>query len=83
MSAADRQRRHRERQRKGVAVLPIEVDGGVYWALTLAGLVAEADLTNSSAVAKALGHAVKDWSTRQVGNALRSGALKGDIVSSS
>lgn len=83
MSGAERQRRHRARQRRGLAVLPVEVGESTYCALALAGLLPEAELTNSSAVARALGAALKEWTKESFRNALREGPRRFDMVTSS
>lgn len=83
MTGAERQKRHRARRRKGVAVLPVEVGEETYWALRRANLITEADLTTSSAVAMALGEALKDWTGKIFCNALRVDVPKGATSHSS
>lgn len=83
MTAAQRAKRHRARRRKGVAVLPVEVGEATYCALALAGLLPESDLSNSSAVAQALGTALREWTKQSFRNALREGPRGHCIVTSS
>ena len=83
MTAAERAKRHRARRRKGVAVLPVEVGENTYYALALSGLLPETDLTNSSAVARALGSALKEWTKEKFSNALRTPPRNQSIVTSS
>lgn len=83
MTAAERAKRHRARRRKGLAVLPVEVGESTYCALALSGLLPEADLTNSSAVAQALGSALKEWSKEKFRNALLAPPRNERMVTSS
>lgn len=61
MSAAARQRKRREREARGVAVYPVEVDGKVLNGLEIAGLLREQEFGNKEAVANALGEALHHW----------------------
>jgi hypothetical protein len=61
MTAALRQRRFRERRRKGIAVIPVEIGADVYNGLEIAGLCRMEDCSDSKAVSIALSKALKDW----------------------
>lgn len=65
MSDAARQRRSRERKRRGLACYTVEVDPNTFWALEIAGLLPEFT-TDRGNVEAALTAALADWSKQQV-----------------
>jgi hypothetical protein len=64
-SAASRQRRHRERQRRDIMCLKIEVPHvDLTYALELAGLLSPELLDNRSAIARSVEDLLAEWMSR-------------------
>ena len=61
MSAAERQRRRRQRLRRGEAVYPVTTGEQVFAALCDAGLLADGDADDRAKVGSALASALSEW----------------------
>lgn len=83
MSAADRQRRYRARQRNGVAVVPVEIDEDVFWALAISKYLPEAEHSDNRKVSAVLRRVIREWSVEKFRYALQLSAQPVDIVTSS
>lgn len=55
LSAAERQRRHRERRKCGLRVVPVEMDQEALAELVRAGVLSDEDLTDSELLSRSLG----------------------------
>ncbi len=65
MSDAERQRRHRARKRKRLAVYHVEIGEHVFDGLEAAGLVTMDAADDRAAVERALGIALRGWADAQ------------------
>jgi hypothetical protein len=63
-AAAARQRRHRARQRNGVLLVQLEVSEDITAALVQADLIAEHELENRCAIAKAVSALLRAWAAK-------------------
>lgn len=55
MSAAERQRRRRERRRCGLRVVPVEMDQEALAELVRSGVLSDADMADSELLSQSLG----------------------------